>query len=107
MPPSPQTSRSGSNSYPKTDDNPFDSSEPVTSPDPLLYNHELVSSPTLTLPADFRIPDSVSVPVPPDPEPIPTPNPTEPTEVQPRRLSNLEYFNQHLNVFGETLVTPA
>uniref|UniRef100_M4EA41 Uncharacterized protein n=1 Tax=Brassica campestris TaxID=3711 RepID=M4EA41_BRACM len=108
MPQSPQTSQSGSNGYPKADEGSYlIPVEPVNRPDPLFYNPELVSSPTLTLPADFKIPDSVPVPVPQDPEPEPTSNPTEPTDVQPRRLSNLEYFNQHLNIFGDKPATPA
>ena len=87
-----QFSQSGSNSYPKTEEDHFlIPVEPVNSPDPLFYNPELVSSPTLTLPVDFKIPDSVPVSIPQDPEPVPTSNPTEPTDVQPRRLSNLEY----------------
>ncbi|KAL0649839.1 hypothetical protein Bca4012_092530 [Brassica carinata] len=109
---SPQNSRTGSNSHCESNDTSFlIPQEPVRSPDPLLFTQEFVRSPTLTLPEGFKLPDTSPPPPQVSPEEQMILNPTEPTETPPRRQTNLEYFlvsvNEHLNVFGETPVTPA
>ncbi|WZY73776.1 hypothetical protein YC2023_006016 [Brassica napus] len=105
---SPQNSRTGSNSHCDSNDaSLLIPAEPVRSPDPLVFTQDLVRSPTLTLPEGFKLPDTPP-PAPQDePEEQKALNLSEPAETPPRRQTNLEYFNEHLNIFGETPVTPA
>ncbi|KAG2269022.1 hypothetical protein Bca52824_063577 [Brassica carinata] len=101
---SPQPSQTGSNSHCKSDQEPFPAPPSlVQSTDPLLFVPDREPSPTLTLPAEFKIPESISILSRVELKEQTTP--PEPTETPPRRQTNLECFNEHLNIFGKTPVT--
>ena len=89
---SPQNSRTGSNDHCESNDIPFQiPQESIRSCGPLFFNPEYTRSLTLTLPENFKLPET--------PPPLPqvelerqmTLNPSETPESPPRRQTNLEY----------------
>ncbi|KAG2312840.1 hypothetical protein Bca4012_027409 [Brassica carinata] len=113
---SPSNSHTDSNSL--CNDNPISFStppSPVQSPDPLLFVPQRESSPTLTLPADFRFLEPRLEPPRVEPEEQMTQPPSEPTETPPQRLTNVEFskyrsllrlqINKYLNILGDAPVT--
>ncbi|KAL0667075.1 hypothetical protein Bca4012_029779 [Brassica carinata] len=111
-----QSSHSGSNNFnPETETSFLIPPDSISNPDPLLDGPEPVRSSALTLPADFKIPESV-VSSQPDPEEPTTQTLFKPIVEPPRELTNLEYsqfqplisslaVNEYLCLFGDVPVT--
>ena len=84
-----QNSRTGSNDHYESNDISFQiPQELIRSPDPLFFNPEFVRSPLLTLPDNFKLPET--------PPPLPRVEIEEQMtlnqpETPPRRQTNLEY----------------
>ncbi|KAL0683242.1 hypothetical protein Bca4012_050090 [Brassica carinata] len=77
----------------------------LPSPDLLIFNPNVPQSPTLTLPENFKFPDPPVVP-----QSTTEPNQTNTLSenlVEPQQQHTpLEIYNEHMNLFGDTPVTP-